>query len=77
MYFQLRITDIKKETSGTNTYFLENTSPEPLEYLAGQFLTFIIRLHNKEYRRSYSFSSTPGVDKYLSVTIREKENGEI
>lgn len=77
MYFQLRITDIIRETAGTYTYKLENTSPEPLEYLPGQFLTFLIQLNNKEYRRSYSFSSTPGVDPYIAVTIREKENGEI
>jgi ring-1,2-phenylacetyl-CoA epoxidase subunit PaaE len=77
MYFQLRITDIIRETPGTYSYKLENTTPEPLEYLAGQFLTFLITLNNKEYRRSYSFSSTPGVDPFLSVTIREKENGEI
>ncbi|MEV4882260.1 iron-sulfur cluster-binding domain-containing protein [Chitinophaga ginsengisegetis] len=77
MYFQLRITEIIRETPGTYTYKLENTSPEPLEYIAGQFLTFLITLNNKEYRRSYSFSSTPGVDSFLSVTIREKENGEI
>jgi ring-1,2-phenylacetyl-CoA epoxidase subunit PaaE len=77
MYFQLRITDIIRETAGTYTYQLENTAPEPVEYLAGQFLTFLVTLNNKEYRRSYSFSSTPGVDPYLSVTIREKENGEI
>lgn len=77
MYFQLRITNIIRETAGTYTYQLENTAPEPVEYLAGQFLTFLITLNNKEYRRSYSFSSTPGVDPYLSVTIREKENGEI
>ncbi|MBO9729184.1 MAG: iron-sulfur cluster-binding domain-containing protein [Chitinophaga sp.] len=77
MYFQLRITDIIRETPGTFTYKLENTTPAPVEYLAGQFLTFLITLHNKEYRRSYSFSSTPGIDPFMSVTIREKENGEI
>jgi ring-1,2-phenylacetyl-CoA epoxidase subunit PaaE len=77
MYFQLRITDIIRETAGTYTYRLENTALEPVEYLAGQFLTFLIQLNNKEYRRSYSFSSTPGVDPFLAVTIREKENGEI
>ncbi|SEW20947.1 ferredoxin--NADP reductase [Chitinophaga arvensicola] len=77
MYFQLRITDIIRETAGTYTYKLENTSSEPLEYLPGQFLTFLIQLNNKEYRRSYSFSSTPGIDPFIAVTIREKENGEI
>jgi ring-1,2-phenylacetyl-CoA epoxidase subunit PaaE len=77
MYFQLRINRIIEETPGTKTYILENISDEPLEYEAGQFLTFIINLHGKEFRRSYSFSSTPGVDPFISVTIREKENGEI
>ncbi len=77
MYLQLRIVDIRKETPGTNTYYLENTAPEPVVYQAGQFLTFIIRLDQKEHRRSYSFSSTPGIDPLMAVTIREKENGEI
>ncbi|WP_160712513.1 ferredoxin--NADP reductase [Chitinophaga solisilvae] len=77
MYLQLRITDIRKETPGTFTYYLEPVAQEPVSYLAGQFLTFIIQLHGKEYRRSYSFSSTPGIDPYMRVTIREKENGEI
>ena len=70
MYFQLRITDIIRETAGTYTYQLENTAPEPVEYLAGQFLTFLITLNNKEYRRSYSFSSTPGVS--LSMMKRDR-----
>lgn len=77
MYFQLRITDIIRETPGTYTYKLANISPELISYQPGQFLTFLITLNNKEYRRSYSFSSTPGVDPFMSVTIREKENGEI
>jgi ring-1,2-phenylacetyl-CoA epoxidase subunit PaaE len=77
MYLQLRITNIVKETPGTHTYFFEEATGQPVIYTAGQFLTFIILLHGKEYRRSYSFSSTPGVDDFISVTIREKENGEI
>ncbi|WP_143304477.1 ferredoxin--NADP reductase [Chitinophaga vietnamensis] len=77
MFLQLRITDIIRETADTYTYRLENTQPAPVSYLPGQFLTFIISLHNKEYRRSYSLSSTPGIDPYLSVTVRKKENGEI
>ncbi|MCW3462801.1 iron-sulfur cluster-binding domain-containing protein [Chitinophaga nivalis] len=77
MYISLRITDVIPETPGTRTYRLAPVDGTPVTYLAGQFLTFIIDLHGKEYRRSYSFSSTPGVDPYLSVTIREKENGEI
>ena len=73
LYLQLRITEIIKETPDAFTYRFENT----ITYQAGQFLTFLITLHGTEYRRSYSFSSTPGIDPYPAVTIREKENGEI
>jgi ring-1,2-phenylacetyl-CoA epoxidase subunit PaaE len=77
MYLQLRITDIIKETPDTYTYKLENINGTPVDYLPGQFLTFLIHLHGTEYRRSYSCSSAPGIDKELAVTIRRKENGEI
>src|SRR3954463_10778306 len=72
LYLQLQIKDIIRETPDAFTYQFENT----IQYQAGQFLTFLITLHGTEYRRSYSFSSTPGIEQYPSVTIREKENGE-
>jgi ring-1,2-phenylacetyl-CoA epoxidase subunit PaaE len=77
LFLQLRIIRITKETTGTYTYQLENTTAQPITYQPGQFLTFIITLHGKEYRRSYSFSSTPGIDPHMAITVREKENGEI
>jgi len=77
LYLRLRITGIIKETPDTYTYLLENTVPEPVLYQAGQFLTFLVELHGTTYRRSYSLSSTPGIDAQPAVTIREKQNGEI
>ncbi|MET6999707.1 flavin reductase family protein [Chitinophaga defluvii] len=77
LFLQLRIIKVIKEAPGTLTYQLENTTAQPVVYQPGQFLTFVIQLHGTEYRRSYSFSSTPGIDPYMSVTVREKENGEI
>lgn len=77
LYIHLRIREIIPETADAFTYRLETIGGQPLEYQAGQFITFLIYLHGTEYRRSYSFSSTPGIDPYPSVTIREKQNGEI
>jgi ring-1,2-phenylacetyl-CoA epoxidase subunit PaaE len=77
LYLRLRITGIIQETPDTYTYCLENTAPEPVIYQAGQFLTFLVNIHGTTYRRSYSLSSTPGIDAHLAVTIREKQNGEI
>jgi ring-1,2-phenylacetyl-CoA epoxidase subunit PaaE len=77
LYLRLRIIDVIRETPDAFTYRLENTGPEKVVYQAGQFLTFLIDLHGTTYRRSYSFSSTPGIDPCMSVTVRKKENGEI
>jgi ring-1,2-phenylacetyl-CoA epoxidase subunit PaaE len=77
LYIHLRIREVISETQDAFTYRLETIDGRPLEYQAGQFITFLIDLHGTEYRRSYSFSSTPGIDPYPSVTIREKQNGEI
>ena len=51
---------------------------KPLRYRAGQFLTLVFdqgELGPKEVRRSYSFSTTPGVDPQLTITIKKKANG--
>ena len=77
LYIQLRIREVIKETPSANTYVFESVDGQEIPYKAGQFLTFLVNLHGTEYRRSYSLSSTPGVDPYLSVTIKRKENGEI
>lgn len=44
-------------------------------YKAGQFLTLILTINGGEIRRSYSFSSGPGVDPYPAITIKRKPNG--
>jgi ring-1,2-phenylacetyl-CoA epoxidase subunit PaaE len=75
LYLRLRIKEIIREAKDAFTYVLEGETP--FTYLPGQFLTLLITLHGTEYRRSYSFSSTPGIDPFPAITVREKENGEI
>ncbi|MGX5818468.1 2Fe-2S iron-sulfur cluster-binding protein [Chitinophaga lutea] len=77
LYIQLRIADIIRETPDTFTYRMAPADGKPVKYEAGQFLTFLIELHGREYRRSYSFSSTPGIDPFLAVTVKRIPNGEI
>ncbi|RPD40100.1 ferredoxin--NADP reductase [Chitinophaga barathri] len=77
LYIQLRITRIIPETPDTFTYHLESADGKPVKYQAGQFLTFLVQLHGTEYRRSYSLSSTPGIDDFLAVTVKRIANGEI
>ncbi len=46
-------------------------------YLAGQFLTLVFNLQNREIRRSYSICSSPVLNEPLAIAIKRVENGEI
>lgn len=76
-HLQLRIKNIKQETAESKTFFAEEINRRKIEYKAGQFLTLLVMLHNKEVRRSYSISSTPNVDEEFFFTIKRIENGEL
>ena len=74
---QWEITRIEKETEQASTFFLRNINGPVVTYKAGQFLTFIFPHSKTELRRSFSFSSTPGIDQDFSVTVKRIPNGEI
>lgn len=64
-----------RQTSATVTLILEPIGID-LHYEAGQFIALIFNnISGKEFRRSYSFSSTPGVDAFPSITIKKVPNG--
>jgi ring-1,2-phenylacetyl-CoA epoxidase subunit PaaE len=74
---RLQVLQVVHETTNTATLFLKNTENDRLHYEAGQFLTLVFLRHGREIRRSYSFSSAPEIDDYLSITVKRKANGEI
>lgn len=76
-FLLLRIREIVRETPLAATFILETRDGEPLSYRPGQFLTLVFERRGMEIRRSYSFSSTPGVDPFPMITVKEVENGEI
>ncbi len=71
------ISAIKQETAFAKTFFLQPTNGEKLVYKAGQFLTLLFTEYDHEVRRSYSISSTPGVDNEISITVKKIPNGFI
>src|SRR5580693_3929472 len=74
---QLKVNRVIRAGDGAATIFFQKTDGSLLSYQAGQFLTFIFRVHGKELRRSYSFSSTPIIDSETSITVKPIPNGEI
>jgi len=74
---RLRVVAHFYEATDSVTVVLDLVDGGVLEYRAGQFLTFLFVLNGREVRRSYSFSSTPGVDRLPSVTVKRVANGEV
>ena len=72
-----KVLDVVPETDDAATFFLENESGSAVRYQAGQFLTLLFQHHGLDIRRSYSLSSTPGIDRHCSITVKRKPNGEI
>src|SRR5258708_34865498 len=73
----LKVKDIMPEAKDTITILLERVDGRPLEYRAGQFLTFLLVAGVRELRRSYSFSSTPGIDPTAAITVKRVTNGGV
>jgi ring-1,2-phenylacetyl-CoA epoxidase subunit PaaE len=74
---KLRVKNIIRETSDTMTIQLYSKDDIKIAYEAGQFLTFIFNRGDSELRRSYSFSSTPGIDELMAITVKRVANGQI
>lgn len=71
----LCISDIREELPGVRTFFLKRTDGEALAYQAGQFLTFLAGSPQHPQRRSYSFSTAPGIDAQPAITVKRVDNG--
>jgi ring-1,2-phenylacetyl-CoA epoxidase subunit PaaE len=76
-HLQLVVKSIRQETSESKTFVVERVDGKSINYKAGQFITLLVNLGGKEVRRSYSISSTPGVDAEVFFTIKRIENGEL
>lgn len=74
---ELTIKNIIRETSNVNTYIVSPVPRRSFTYKAGQFLTLLFNRNGREIRRSFSFSSTPGVDDEIAITVKRVHNGEI
>ncbi|MET0572411.1 MAG: ferredoxin--NADP reductase [Pedobacter agri] len=77
MNFTLKVAEIRKETDDTVTLCFKQPGLKKIKYIAGQYLTLVFRINGRRYIRPYSFSSCPGLDPYLEITVKRVENGLI
>jgi ring-1,2-phenylacetyl-CoA epoxidase subunit PaaE len=73
--YTLTIVDKRIETSDAVTLVFKQPGLKKIAYLSGQFLTLIFKINGRRYSRAYSFSSAPGIDKFLEVTVKRVSSG--
>lgn len=67
----LKITRIDHAGADAILIHLQEVNNRPVHYEAGQFFTFLIEYNGKQVRRSYSITSTPGIDEGLAILIKK------
>ena len=75
--YTLLIQEIKNETKDTITLCFKQPALRKIKYLAGQYITLILRINGRKYARAYSFSSAPSVDATLDVTVKRVPGGVV
>ena len=75
--YTLKVHDLRIETNDTVTICFKQPGLKKIKYFAGQYLTLIFRINGRRYIRPYSFSSSPGIDPFLEVTVKRIPGGII
>lgn len=77
MQFQtLPILEIIPETSEAFTIRFEAPN-DWLHYLPGQYIAIKVEINGESYRRAYSMSSSPIIDRFISITIKAIPDGRV
>ncbi len=71
----LEIVAVTQETPESKSFYFKWPPQTNVVYKAGQFITLLININGKETRRSYSLSSTPGINITPFITIKRVQNG--
>ena len=74
---QLKVKAVIKQPTEVIKIEFETLNGEQFHYEAGQFITLVFKMNDRELRRSYSFCSSPHVDETIAIAVKLVENGEI
>lgn len=70
---KLKLIKIIKETE--NTKSLRFSRDKSFNFKSGQFIVFILKDKEGEFRRAYSISTSPDEKEFFEITIKETPNG--
>jgi len=75
----LKVASIERETDDAVTIHLKQPLLRKIKYTAGQYLSLEVDVDDQGAKgcRAYSISSTPGLDKTLSITVKRVAGGKV
>ncbi len=73
----LTVTRVVHETPDAVSLYLEEPDGSPLEFTAGQFLSFDVEVGGQTLRRAYSLASPPLEGHAAHVTIKRVDDGRV
>lgn len=75
----LKVASIERETDDAVTIHLKQPLLRKIKYSAGQYLSLEVEVDDQGAKgcRAYSISSTPGLDKTLSITVKRVAGGKV
>lgn len=75
--YKLSVKDVVYETNDAVSLYFKKPLFSKWKYKPGQFITLVMDINGKQFRRAYSLNSTASLDKTLSVTVKKIENGRV
>jgi ring-1,2-phenylacetyl-CoA epoxidase subunit PaaE len=75
IYHELKISKIVNENKDAYSIYFENFPYAFRNYKAGQHVNLKVDINGTAHYRTFSLSSSPSKDKFLSVTIKKANNG--
>lgn len=76
-FYLLQVSNIQKETedSISISFHIPNDTKKEFSYKHGQYITIKVPIEGNDNRRAYSISSSPIIDKDLTITVKKVDDG--
>ena len=75
--FSLTVSDIRQEANDAFTIQFGNVPSVLRDFSAGQHLTIKVNINGETLFRTFSISSIPNVDNYLTLTVKRIKSGKV
>ena len=76
-YTRVTLLNVYDETPEVKTFRFGKLEGQGFDYLPGQYITLVVLIDGREYKRSYSLASNPARSGNLEITVKQDPNGGV